>query len=138
MTRYLLDSNVLSEPLKARPDEGLVQSLHAHQDRLLLCSPVWHELVYGCLRLPDSQRRRRIEEYLDQVVSRLPLIGYDREAALWHARERARLESVGRPAPLGDSLIASIAGAHNLILVTANLQDFQHFEGLRLEDWRSR
>ncbi|MEW6280103.1 MAG: PIN domain-containing protein [Candidatus Eremiobacterota bacterium] len=106
-----------------------------HQDVLLLCSPVWHELLLGCARLPDLKRCRRIEEYLERVVTTLPCLAYDQAAAAWHARECARLEARGGPVPLADSLIASIAGARGLVLVTKNLGDFQDFEGIRVVSW---
>ena len=64
-----------------------------------------------------------------------PILPYEESAAQWHARERARLESIGRTAGFADGQIASIAVTTNLILVTRNLKDFDGFEGLHLENW---
>jgi predicted nucleic acid-binding protein len=60
---------------------------------------------------------------------------YDEAAATWHARERTRLESIGRPTPFADGQIAAIASVNELVLVTANTRDFAPYKGLAIEDW---
>lgn len=97
---------------------------------------VWNELTYGCERLESGKRKAELEAYLrDVVLKSFPILPYDREAASWHALERARQERVGRPGPYVDGQIAAIAYVNNLILVTANVRDFARFKGLSLEDW---
>ena len=64
MSRYLLDTNVISEPLRPAPNPKILERLRKHQDQLATASVVWHELLFGCYRLPDSERRAVIEEYL--------------------------------------------------------------------------
>jgi len=136
--RYLLDTNVISEPLRPRPDRALVRKLRQHQSVLALGSPVWHELVYGCARLPASRRRELIEAYLLEVVEpSIPILPYSREAAAWHARERARLERSGLSSSFVDGQIAAIAVVNDLVLVTANTGHFASFEGLEQESWLS-
>jgi tRNA(fMet)-specific endonuclease VapC len=63
------------------------------------------------------------------------LLPYDREAALWHAVERARLASQGRTPPFIDGQIAAVAVVNNLILVTRNTAGFADFAGLTVENW---
>ena len=63
------------------------------------------------------------------------MLDYDREAADWHARERARLSAAGRTPPFVDGQIAAIAYVNDLILVTANVSDFENFRGLRVQNW---
>ena len=63
------------------------------------------------------------------------VLDYNREAADWHARQRARLVAAGQTPPFVDGQIAAIAGIHDLIVVTSNARDFQDFEGLRVEHW---
>jgi len=73
---------------------------------------------------------------MDEVVSaNVPILDYDRAAADWHARERARLEASGRTPPFIDGQIAAIARVADLILVTSNKADFKPFEGLRVQSW---
>jgi predicted nucleic acid-binding protein len=56
-------------------------------------------------------------------------------AAAWHGYERARLESLGKPAPFTDGQIAAIAHANDLVLVTINVKDFPRFKGLQVTNW---
>lgn len=134
--RYLLDTNVLSEPIKSHPDEHTIESLSDHDGEIATCSVVWHELCFGAARLTASKKRRAIEAYLEEVVgATLPILPYDQEAASWHARERARLSRRGRPPSAADGQIAAIASVHDLIVVTANVKDFRKFKDLAVEDW---
>ena len=137
MSLYLLDTNVISEPLRPRPSSRVLGRLRRHETETAIPSLVWHELQFGCLRLPPSKRRSSIERYLEEVVlPNLPILDYDRRAAEWHARERARLEAAGSPAPFVDAQIAAIAFAYDLILVTANAADFKRFDGVRVQTWK--
>jgi tRNA(fMet)-specific endonuclease VapC len=110
--------------------------LARHGGETAIASIVWHELHFGCARLPVSRRREAIERYLDEVVlASFPVLDYDRAAAEWHARERARLEAEGKTPPFIDGQIAAIASVNDLVLVTANKADFGEFKGLRVEAW---
>ncbi len=135
--RFLLDANVLSESLRPQPNSNVLNRLHAHQDEMAIASVVWHELVFGCNRLPKSKRRIAIEQYLYQVVKpSLPILPYDDKAAQWHASERARLTAIGKSPPFADGQIAAIAVVNDLTLVTANIKDFERFDNLNVIDWR--
>ena len=135
--RYLLDTNVVSETLRPVPDQGVLEHLREHQAEIAIASVVWHELWYGCYRLPASAKRTVIEAYLREVVARtIPVLPYDQKAALWHAEERARLGGIGRPPPFADGQIAAVAVTNGLSLVTFNRDDYTAFQDLRLEDWR--
>jgi tRNA(fMet)-specific endonuclease VapC len=134
--RFLLDTNVVSEPIKSHPNRRVLEAIARHDGELATCAIVWHELRYGVARLPASRKRRAIEAYLDQVVRGvLPILPYDEEAAGWHAQERARLGRRGNPPPAADGQIAAIARVNELVLVTADVRDFRRFQGLSLEDW---
>jgi len=137
--RYLLDTNVVSEPLRPVPNEEVLAHLRERQTEIATASVVWHELWYGCYRLPPSTKRTVIEAYLKDVIARtIPILSYDQRAALWHAEERARLAGIGRPPPFADGQIAAIAATNGLSLVTFNRDDYAAFQDLRLEDWRER
>jgi tRNA(fMet)-specific endonuclease VapC len=133
---YLLDTNVLSEPLRLRPNTGVMERLAAHDGALCTAAPVWHELRFGCERLIDGKKRRALQDYLNDVVAPfVPVLPYDAAAAAWHAGERARLMAIGRSPPFVDGMIAAIACTRDLVLVTHNVADVAAFEGLRIEDW---
>jgi tRNA(fMet)-specific endonuclease VapC len=102
----------------------------------IAAAPVWHELTYGCRRLPRGKGRAALEAYLTAVVRpAFPILPYDQTAAAWHAHERARLESIGRPTPYVDGQIAAIAHTNGLVLVTRNTKDFTQFKDLELQNW---
>ncbi len=135
--RYLLDTNVLSEPLRPAPRSKVIERLHRYQDELATASIVWHELWFGCQRLPDSAKRQAIEDYLSHVIApSMPVLPYDDRAAEWHAAERARLTRAGKTPAFADGQIAAIARAQDLILVTFNRADYTDFQELTIEDWR--
>ena len=90
-------------------------------------------------RLPESQRRAALETYLRDVIApHVPVLGYEDAAASWHASEQARLTASGTTPSFVDGQIAAIARVHALVLVTANVRHYEGFEGLTIEDWRSR
>ena len=133
---YLLDTNVVSEPLRPQPSAGVLGRLRLHGEESAIPAPVWHELRFGCARLPPSRRRDTFERYLEDVVlASFSVLDYDREAAEWHARQRARLVAAGQTPTFVDGQIAAIAGVNDLIVVTSNTRDFQDFQGLRVEHW---
>ncbi len=134
--RYLLDTNILSEPLLAKPNAKVLAMLERRSAVLATAAPVWHELVFGCRRLPRSKKRRAIERFLKEVVAAtMPILPYDESAASWHGAERARLAEAGRTPAFVDGQIAAIARQNKLTLVTGNQRDFQVFDGLRVENW---
>jgi len=121
------------------PDPAILQCLDAHGSECAIAAPVWHELTYGCRRLPKGKRRAALEAYLRDVVhGAFPILAYDEPAAAWHGDERARLEGLGQPVPFVDGQIAAIAAVHGLVLATTNDKDFVRFKGLNVENWSKR
>ncbi len=126
MSGYLLDTTVVSEIMRSVPDARVVSFLAEHDD-LWLSSIVVHELEYGVRRLAQGRRRSGLEggllrlttEYEDRI---LPL---DRVGAEWAARLRVLAQRSGHKLDLGDALIAGTAKAHDLIVATRNIADFQ-------------
>jgi tRNA(fMet)-specific endonuclease VapC len=136
--QFLLDTNILSEPLRPRPNPTIMAQLQQWRHAIAIPAVVWHELWFGCYRLPPSARRTVIEQYLTGVVAgRLPILPYDQRAADWHASERARLSALGMTPPYADGMIAAIAMMNDLTLVTFNLGDYRAFDGLRITDWQT-
>ncbi|MBN1317595.1 MAG: type II toxin-antitoxin system VapC family toxin [Anaerolineales bacterium] len=136
MTFFLLDTNVLSEPLRPVPNKNVLAKIREHQGRLVTGVIVWHELLFGCYRLPESRKRKAIEAYLFNVVEpTLHFLPYDEKAAVWHAKERARLEKVGLTPSFVDGQIAAITKVNECVLVTSNMSDFAHFVDLEVMNW---
>ncbi len=136
--KYLLDTNVLSEPLKIQPDAMVMERLQQYQNHIVTATIVLHELYFGWYQLPPSRKEKTIKKYIDEVViANIPMYSYDEDAAKWHACERARLQSIGKTPPFVDGQIAAIAYANNLILVTRNISDFDSFSDLQIQSWHS-
>ncbi len=137
--KYLLDTNVISEAIKTVPNQNVMNQLQKHQDEIATASLVWHELQYGCRRLPNSRKRSLIESYLSEVVwHTIAILPYDAAAADWHAEQRAQLTAAGKSPPFIDGQIAAIAKVNNLILVTRNISDYMCFQGVTLRNWHVR
>jgi tRNA(fMet)-specific endonuclease VapC len=135
---FLLDTNVLAEPLKVEPNRGVMAKIRQHEGRMAVAAPVWHEMWFGWARLAEGRRRTAIAAYLLVVLRpTLPILAYTAAAGEWHARERARLAAKGQTPSFVDGQIASIAIEHGLTLVTRNVSDFKVFHGLRVVDWSS-
>lgn len=135
---YLLDTNVISEVLRPSPDEGTLARMEAEDGRMAIPSVVWHELLYGMMRLPDSKRRDTVEAFLFEFVEPVfPVLSYDDRAGAWHAAQRAALTERGLVRPFVDGQIAAVAAVNDLVLVTRNVKDFAGFEGLSMERWDS-
>jgi tRNA(fMet)-specific endonuclease VapC len=136
MLRYLLDTNIISEPLRPAPNAAVLLHLERHQAEIAIAAIVWHELWFGCYRLPLSAKRTAITNYLTDVIApSVPVLSYDQQAAEWHALERTRLIGIGKAPPFSDGQIAATAIANDLVLITLNQGDFVAFQGLQLEDW---
>jgi len=134
--KYLLDTNVLSESVKTSPQKSVLKLTERHQHEIVTAAPVWHELFYGCQRLPVSRKREILETFLHDVLKpNMIILPYNERAAEWHAKERARLTSLGQMPSFVDGQIAAIAKVNVLILVTQNTSDFKKFSGLKLENW---
>jgi tRNA(fMet)-specific endonuclease VapC len=133
---YLLDSNILSEPARLKPNDNVLQQLADRDGEYATAAIVWHELVYGCELLTASKRKKQLQSYLEMLlVNGLIILPFDQAAADWYAKERARLQRQGKTCAYADGEIAAIAATQHLILVTRNTQDFENFQNVALQNW---
>lgn len=132
--RYLLDTNVCVRYLNGT-SLAILQRLQAIDlEEVAVCSVVKAELFYGAMRSTDPERSwARQRQFLEVFVS-LP---FDDIAALIAGRIRAQLAHQGTLIGSNDLLIASIALANDLTLVTHNTGEFNRVEGLLIEDWEA-
>jgi tRNA(fMet)-specific endonuclease VapC len=130
--KYLLDTNIISEVNRIKPNANVTKKTSEHEREIGTASVVNHELLYGCLSMPESKKRQLLLAYVHLIPQKMPILNYSLEAAQWHEHERARLTKLGRTPAFVDG---QIAYSNNLILVTNNVSDFQFFENLRIENW---
>lgn len=126
---FLLDTNVVSEWMKPRPDPGVVSWLaEADEDRVFISVVTLAELRYGIERLAAGKRRKRLEDWLE---NELPLRFEGRILAIGTViadacgKAVARGEAAGRRLEAMDAFLAATAEVHRLTLVTRNASDFQ-------------
>jgi tRNA(fMet)-specific endonuclease VapC len=128
---FLLDSNTLIYFFK---DAGAVRAhFRQHEDAdIKLCTPVLWELMTGTYKVKDasSQKAR-----LAAVQDRFETLPFDLSAAQHAATTRAHLEAQGTPLGLVDTMIAGIALAHQLTLVTRKVREFERVPGLHVQNW---
>jgi tRNA(fMet)-specific endonuclease VapC len=133
---YLIDTNIVSELSRPQPSPNVVRHFQDNFSHMAIASVTWHELLFGCYRLPISRKRRETEQYLlETIYPSISVLEYDEKAAMWHASERARLSEIGLTPAFADGQIAATASTNNLILVTRNTKDFINFTDLKIENW---
>ncbi|MCR4741772.1 MAG: PIN domain-containing protein [Treponema sp.] len=139
MKIYLLDTNIISEPTKVSPSEKVIRKLADNLDHSCISSITWAEVLSGVKTLAQGKRRNALFDYYVENVQKLyEIIPFDSSSANVYSDLYERLKSKGKPAQTFDLMIASIAIANNLILVTRNLSDFSDIaenSTLMLENW---
>lgn len=133
-TRYLLDTNILSDLLK-NPQGKAAQKISSlppeERDLLATSIIVAAELRYGVAKSGSSILAERVDQLLE-AVDGLPL---EPKADVHYGRIRVQLERTGTPVGSNDLLIAAQALAIDAVLVTDNVREFRRVKGLRVENW---
>ena len=136
---FLLDTNVLSEWTKPRPNPGVaVWTADVDEDRVFLSVVTLAELRHGIERLATGKRRRRLEEWLrEDLLVRFEgrVLAIDAGIAGRWGRIVARGEAAGRPIGAMDAFMAATAEAHALTLVTRNTADFAGSVSRMVNPW---
>ena len=134
MSGFLLDTNVLSEQVRATPAEKVVRFLNERvSDDTYISVVTVHELVYGAQRVKNAKQHHLLMRWvvgIETLYSEniLPVNG---AVAHRSAVQRSDSRSRGRTLHLADGFIAGTAAVFDLTLVTRNTEDFEHL-GLRL------
>jgi len=121
---YLVDANVLSEPTRPAPEARVVEWLKRNESEIAIDPIILGEIRFGIHLLPAGKRRQRLERWFDEGVSRIFCVPWDAPTGLRWAKLLADLRASGQSAPIKDSLIASTALIHGLVVVTRNTRDF--------------
>jgi predicted nucleic acid-binding protein len=132
----LLDTNVVSEGMRARPQAGVKAWLDAQTtDELFLCTPVLAELHYGITKLPTGARRAHYEQVLTRIEAGFAdrIVQFDRAAAVEYGNVVTERQRRGRPTGTMDALIAAIARVHRATIATRDTYGFDEL-GIDLID----
>lgn len=137
---YLLDTCVVSELSRPRPDRGVVAWMsEADAGALHLSVITIGEIGRGTLRLPAGRRRTALASWSERLRRGFSgrVLPVDESVALRWAEIAARAEQSGRSGSFADGLIAATALDRGLTLVTRNVTDFEPFGVSLLNPWRS-
>ncbi|WP_315727789.1 MULTISPECIES: type II toxin-antitoxin system VapC family toxin [unclassified Bradyrhizobium] len=131
MTRYMLDTNIISDLLK-NPRGKAYKRLSMVGDRNVCTSIiVAAELRYGCAKSGSDRLRKAVEELLNEI----PVLSFDAPADRHYGSARAELEASGTPIGGNDLLIAAHALTTDATIITANDREFKRVRGLKVENW---
>jgi predicted nucleic acid-binding protein len=130
-----LDTNVVSELVKPRPDAKVIAWLTKHDLTLALSTVVLAEIVYGIEKIKPNERARRLEGFPAELQRRFAkrLCHFDAESALLYGILMGYSRRAGRILSTADGMIAAIALRHRADLATRNVQDFG-FPNLRIHN----
>lgn len=131
MLRYMLDTNICIYVIKNRP-EGLRERFNRLADQLCISAVTLAEIIYGA-----EKSARQIENInvVEQFAARLEVLPFGERAATHYGQIRADLERAGHPIGLHDMMIGGHARSEGLTLVSNNVREFQHIDGLRIDNW---
>ena len=125
----ILDTNVMSEPLKPLPEPAVLDWLDRQSPQTLYLTTVnLAELLAGIEVLPQGRRRAELQHALTTQVIPLfegRILSFDEKAAEAFARIHASAQALGNPISFADGAIAAIASAQGFILATRNVRDFR-------------
>jgi predicted nucleic acid-binding protein len=135
VTRYLLDTNIISNIVKPVPSQALLAWMAERDDQeLFIASLTIAEIQRGILEKPAGKRRDQLEAWFAgpegrQVLFAGRILSFDEKAALAWAQLMAEGKAKGRPRSALDTIIAAIAQANGCIVVTDNEK---HFVGIEM------
>lgn len=135
----ILDTNVVSEPLRPAPDGAVIAWLDEQTPETLYLTAInLAELLEGVERLPGGKRKSRLAQALDEQM--LPLfegriLSFDQAAAEAFARVNARARKAGLTMGFADAQIAAIAAAHGFAVATRDVAPFEAAGIKTLNPW---
>jgi tRNA(fMet)-specific endonuclease VapC len=131
VTRYMLDTNILSDLIRNPQGKAARRIAKAGEDNVCTSIIVAAELRYGCEKSGSTKLRKAVEDLLGEIA----VLPFEAPADADYGAIRARLEAAGTPIGGNDLLIAAHARALGAIIVTANVQEFRRVRDVKVENW---
>ncbi|WHN64726.1 type II toxin-antitoxin system VapC family toxin [Cysteiniphilum sp. QT6929] len=135
----LVDTNVISEPLKPRPNVSVIKWLDDQLiDALYLSTISIAEIRFGIAALPSGKKKTTLEESLESTI--LPLftnrvLSFDQNAAKIYALSMAKARKCGITVGIADAYIAAIAKANSMTIATRDTNPFDALEVPYINPW---
>jgi predicted nucleic acid-binding protein len=132
-----VDTNVLAETLRPRPEKAVIDWLIANDAQLAISTIVVAEIAFGIEKIRGGQRSPRLQAGLDDWRKRLSgrIYSLDEEAALIYGRIAGAASRSGRFVEAQDGMIAAIALRHTAPLATRNISHFDHLGLSLINPW---
>jgi predicted nucleic acid-binding protein len=130
VTRYLLDTNIISNVVKPFPSESLLAWMSAQRDEdLFVASLTVAEIRRGILETPRGKKRDLLDRWFSgpegpQALFAGRILSFDDKAGLIWAELMAEGKAAGQSRSGLDMIIAAVAGANTCVIVTDNQRDF--------------
>jgi toxin FitB len=123
----LLDTNVISELLKPKPEPNVETWFLRFEEESCIASVVVAELAYGIAKLDAGMRKTKLKKQVEEWRFRFAARTYvfDVTAALVYGDIQAKARKLGKPMSVPDAQLAAIAVDQGLKLATRNVKDFQ-------------
>ena len=131
MTRYLLDTNIISDLIRNPQGKAAKRIARVGESNICTSIIVAAELRYGCAKSGSARLLKAVEDLLSEI----DVLPFDIPADAGYAGIRAGLEAAGKPIGGNDLLIAAHAHATGATVVTATEAEFKRVRGLKVENW---
>ena len=131
---HLLDTSVLSQPIKDKPLPGVMDRWSSLREDALCTSAIClAEILQG---LRERESSKYWSRYRELLQGQYPVLPFDASIADTFSLLAADMRRRGKPRPALDLMIAATACRHGLVLATLNARDFTGVPGLVIEDWK--
>ena len=135
----VLDTNVISELMKAQPDPRIVAWLDSQpSDSIWTTSFNVFEVSFGLHSLPEGRRKRKLQDSFEVMLVEEfnhRVLDFNSAAADQAGQISAKLRQAGRPVEIRDVQIAGIVSNHQAILVTRNQKHFNEIAISLVNPW---
>lgn len=131
MTRYMLDTNIISDLIRNPQGKAAGRIAAAGEKNICTSIIVAAELRYGCTKSGSKRLLKAVEDLLGEI----DVLPFDSPADAEYGAIRSELEAAGKPIGGNDLLIAAHACAAGATVVTGNTDEFKRVRGLKVEDW---
>ena len=139
--KYLLDTCVISELIKSKPNKNVVNWIKKNNEQdYFLSSLTFGEVHKGIVKLMDKTRKDKLHQWVENDLKerfKNRIIPIDINVAKIWGQIQGRAEIVGKPMPAIDSLIAATGICYDLIVITQNISDMQQSNVVLLNPWES-
>ena len=137
--KYLLDTCVISELIRPRPNENVVSWLQNQDENSLYLSVLtFGEIEKGIEKATNVTRKKRLRLWVEEDLKKRfegRILSIDLKTSIKWGERQALSEQLGKPMPAIDGLIAVSGAVHNCIVVTRNISDMEQSSAELLNPW---